>query len=161
MQTNILLDEKHALLMHQYIQTSQQDNFKLFSCEEPYNLYGERGFIDLILIKHDKNNKTCCWKICELKPTLLDLGETIRQINRAKQYFFKARTDLLNTSFSNIMEYPLILEANKANLSLCLKYLDLLKDIDIEFFSSDIKLAQQITSEFQIQKEISNIQRSS
>ena len=155
-----LLDRKHAILMREYIENCEQNNFEIVSCETPYNHYGERGFIDLILRKSNNHSKICYWKLCEFKPMLFDLGETIRQIHRSKEYFFKDQKKLLNQGFSNIIEFPLSLEANKTNLSVCLKYLELLRDINIEFFSTDTKLAQQITTEFEIQKEIIKIQRS-
>lgn len=108
----------------------------------------------LVLKKNDTSTRTCYWKLCELKPLLLDIGETIRQINRAKQYFFKDRKELLDSAFSNIIKYPLVLEASQFNLSVCLKYLELLDNVEIEFFSLDTNLARQIMSSFQIQREI-------
>lgn len=153
-----LYDKKHALFMQQYIQTSRKNKFEVVCCEAPYCHYGQKGYVDLVLKKYDRPNRLCLWKLCELKPLLLDIGQTIRQINRTREYFFKDKKELLDSAFSNEIKYPLVVEANPHNLSVCLQYLSLLKNIHIEFFSADSNLAQQISNKFQIHKEIIKVQ---
>lgn len=104
-------DKKHAEMMRAYVEW-YRNTYKVedthdveVEIEVPFNWYGERGFVDLLAKRTipvyapfvGRNpeikiiGKDCFYDICELKTRIEDLGETIRQIRRAKEFFPLAR----------------------------------------------------------------------
>jgi len=74
-------DEKHSKLLRRIIIDFPFDA----KTEEPYNYYGERGFIDLVFL----NKKI----VIELKATMEDFGESLRQIKKALKFYPKTIGD--------------------------------------------------------------------
>lgn len=81
-------DRKHRELMTKYIEhieNSYKEHFPnmKFDVEKPYNFYGSRGFIDVLFTTGMTTS------ICEVKPVLNNLGETIRQLRKAHNAILK------------------------------------------------------------------------
>jgi hypothetical protein len=58
--------------------------------EVAFNYYGERGFVDIACLKYDFDSTTDRLSLWEIKTELVDIGETLRQINKAREYLIKA-----------------------------------------------------------------------
>jgi len=93
METRMISDKAHRELMSKYICFLKEmsdakgcDNAQL-AVEKPYNYYGQRGFIDILFsegtAEYGRN------VIVEIKPKLDNLGEAIRQLNRAEECILK------------------------------------------------------------------------
>jgi hypothetical protein len=65
-----------------------------FETEVPYNYFGERGTVDFVDYWKDRNLGPYkdMVSLIELKTELIDIGETIRQVKKAKNYFAKGFT---------------------------------------------------------------------
>lgn len=120
-------DKDHAKFMKGFVAEYKAQGWSE-EHEVPYNWYGQRGWIDVLL--HKGNTLL----VCELKPKLENVGETIRQIKQAQEVFLKALPSY--KKFDDI-QYLLVLKANDENLRLCKKYFDLLKDLDVFFWSEN------------------------
>ena len=87
-------DEKHRNLLNKYIKHTESlmiygsEKNTSIEVEYPYNYYGDRGFIDVLVIRNlgDILNSI---RICEVKPDLDNLGEAIRQLRKAKNALLK------------------------------------------------------------------------
>lgn len=93
-------DQKHAEMLNAYAKwyrgTYKGNGYDVeLEIEVPFNHYGERGFIDLLAKRivplRDSTRKIVdidiFYDLCELKTHIDDLGETIRQVKRAKEFF--------------------------------------------------------------------------
>ena len=67
-------DRKHAEMIRAYIDRFALENYQT---EVPYNYYGSRGFVDLVVI----GKKV---KLVEFKTRLDDIGEIIRQVKNQR-----------------------------------------------------------------------------
>ena len=76
-------DNVHRKLVSElisYLEDLSEIGFKEdIHVEEYYNLYGQRGFVDVLTVHHDCETI----HLYEVKPRLDNLGEAIRQLNRA------------------------------------------------------------------------------
>ncbi|MBU0778417.1 hypothetical protein KKF82_09185 [Patescibacteria group bacterium] len=94
-------DKAHRELMAEYIKFIQNrvkaihgppppyEDYQIFqiAIEKPYNYFGQRGFIDVLFSEgHFSWGQNC---IVEIKPKLDDLGEALRQLNRAEECILK------------------------------------------------------------------------
>jgi hypothetical protein len=122
----IARDHKHASFTQSFIAKKQREGFRLVGCEVMFNYFGDRGVIDVVLRKDYPSERRAIWVLCEIKPDLHDIGEAIRQVRRAEQYFCRARPDLRVKDWENEYEFVLVLEASKQNL---LEVLDLHRDL--------------------------------
>ena len=113
--------------------------------ESPYNYYGDRGFVDLVVYSerirptkigdytfggHIYANLT----LWEMKTTLVDIGQTLRQIHKARLYFPKAR-DSVDGHYINrscVVESYLLFSETKEIFEVLLHNLDLLVEKDLE-----------------------------
>ena len=150
-------DYKHATLMKKFITDQQNDGFQFIGCEVFYNYFGARGVVDVLLRKDDGGTKTSTWLVCELKPALYDIGETIRQVRRAKEYFCKARPEYTNVGWTNIYKFVLILEASAYNYEQVKEFRELFSDIEIQHYHSDKSRLKQINNMVEIDRTISSI----
>lgn len=62
-----------------------------FECEAPYNYYGERGSVDLVVYRYKTLPRLF---LHEVKTQLFDIGELLRQIHKLMKYFVKARKEI-------------------------------------------------------------------
>lgn len=68
----------------------QEKFYSEFGVEEPFNYFGQSGFIDFYSISpsvHHRHKKTLL--IYDFKTSIEDIGETIRQLKKYKEYFPK------------------------------------------------------------------------
>lgn len=72
-----LKDKKHAEMIQSWVRNHPNSSYKF---EVPFNYFGERGFVDLI---SDEVN------LYSFKTEIVDLGETLRQFNRMKEFYPK------------------------------------------------------------------------
>ncbi len=90
-----------------------------YEVEKHYNFYGSRGFIDILF------NRSQLTSICEVKPVLTNLGEAIRQLNRAQDAIKKnAITDF---TIHNIVQLRLITTLSKVNIDILTKSYPIIK----------------------------------
>jgi len=75
-------DKKHAELINFYIEKVKARGGKYW-VEEPYNYYGTRGFVDLV-VKYSENPFL---NLYEFETKLDDVGRIIRKV-KANQHFF-------------------------------------------------------------------------
>ena len=142
-----LHDRAHAILMEQYIE-AMRPRFEKVGVEVPYEHYGNRGFIDVVLKRSGDDGREH-WKVCELKPRLTDLGETIRQVKQAQRYFELARRDLFKTGDCTV-EFPLVILATDDNLRTYMKFRRLLDETEVEFFHPDREALRAIRIKLEI-----------
>ncbi len=163
MPENILVhDSEHATLIEAYINASRKKGFELVGCEVPYNYYGNRGFIDVILKRTDNQTRTVHWLICEMKTKLCDVGGTIRQVKKAEQFFFKDKEkDIVDRKYVNLFEYPLVLKATSENYDIYTSYRKIFKDIKVMFFDANSSIFENTESRLEILKAIKECQRNS
>ena len=109
-------DHQHAAFTQSFIEVMKKRQYSLVGCEIMYNHYGDRGVIDVVLRKDSADQKRSTWLICEMKPRLYDIGEAIRQVHRAEEYFLRARPDMKIQDWENEYRFVLVLEADKQNL---------------------------------------------
>lgn len=121
-----IFDEKHAQFLQSFY-SFKQKQFEKFSLSEkpalemeaPFNYYGERGSVDLAVywkpktyIHHWKNlkdeSKNEDWIytgnkfiLYELKTEIVNLGETIRQVKKAHEFFAKSVTHVGETKIDD------------------------------------------------------------
>lgn len=141
------IDQLHASLMQQFLEAMESE-YEVVEVEAPYNHYGFRGFVDVVLRSRAKD-PIPRWRVCELKPELTDLGEAVRQVKKAQRYFCQARGDLLGREEYEI-EFPLVLLATYENLHMCIHYFNVLRDIKVEFFSPDREMTRAIANRYEI-----------
>ncbi len=80
-------DWKHRLLVNEHIKLlSKRENIKL-DVEHPYSHYGLNGVIDIISFEEDSSQTK--HKVYEVKPNLINLNEGIRQLKKAREFYFK------------------------------------------------------------------------
>ena len=73
-----------------------------------------------------------------MKPRIVDLGETIRQVKKAEIYFQLPPT---MAHFGRpILRFLLVLEATESNYITATQYANLLDDLEVHFFSREIAL---------------------
>ena len=99
-------DNKHAEIMNYIVKNLRYtkgfpENSQSIEVESPYNYYGDRGFVDIVvyskntILKRDNITEKFfhydSLTLWEIKTELNDIGELLRQINRAQKYFLKAR----------------------------------------------------------------------
>ncbi len=100
-------DEKHAKMITEYIKfiKLKREEFGLeeweFETEVPYNYYGDRGYVDLIVIEKNKFDFGYHKKyLFEFKTEIRDVGEMLRQFKRMKKYYPKTDDDMSEYSFN-------------------------------------------------------------
>jgi hypothetical protein len=140
MEIEKVYDKEHAEFMNSFIAEYKMRGWGE-EHEVPYNWYGQRGWIDALLHKGD------VLLVCELKPRLGNVGEAIRQVKQAREAFLKACPSY--ASFNDI-HYPLVLKATEENLGTCREYLNLIKDLEVIFWSGDKELQERINSKYGI-----------
>lgn len=88
--------------------------------EQHYNHYGDRGVIDLVVIRDPRDKKKKGSVSCiEVKSHLDSADEIIRQINRSKEYFPR---DKDNICYFRIVRFFLAVLANEHNYKHMEKY---------------------------------------
>lgn len=91
-------DLKHAKMIK--VVLKEYSSCHSFEVESPFNYYGERGFVDLAQLEITNaimpNGERTRWQLTlwEMKTKLEDVGQTLRQIHKAKKYFLKARKSI-------------------------------------------------------------------
>lgn len=156
-----IYDGKHAALMQSFISVSLREGFEFVGCEVPYNHYGDRGVVDVVLRKRKARRGGGVWQVCELKPVLADVGETIRQVHRAREYFQKARPDLFTGGMEEEVHFLLVLEASEHNLTVLRNHADLFTGMEVVFHHENHALRDRCQSTFEIHSAILEAKRGS
>ncbi len=149
-----VFDERHAGLMQSFVAASLREGFEFVGCEAPYNHYGDRGVVDVVLRKRRPGGGGGVWHVCELKPVLTDVGETIRQVHRAREFFQKARPDLFEGEIGPEVRFLLVLEASEHNLAVVRNHADLFAGMEVVFHHEDLALRDRCQSVFEIHSAI-------
>lgn len=145
-------DHRHATFTKSFISQKKSEGYQLAGCEVLYNHYGDRGVIDVVMRKQISGTKEVEWMICEMKPQLYDIGDTVRQVKRAQEYFCKARSDMIMKDCMNRYRFLLVLEANDHNLMQVQKYRDLFQGIELMYHHD----TAAIRNKFLVASEIEN-----
>ncbi len=152
-------DHQHAAFTQNFIEAMKKQQYSLVGCEIMYNHYGDRGVIDVVLRKDYVDQKRSTWLICEMKPRLYDIGETIRQVHRAEEYFCRARPDMKMQGWENEYRFILVLEADKQNLhQVQCQHRDLFAGIDVMYHHSDSHQIDAIERMSEIMNAILTVQ---
>ncbi len=120
-------DKAHREMMSEFVKDKKKEGYEA-ETEVPYNFYGRSGFIDVILKERNK------LFVCELKPRLFNVGEAIRQVKQAQEFFLRARPEY--SKFQEV-HYFLIIKANEENLQVCAENKEMMKEIPIMFWETD------------------------
>jgi len=93
----MISDKQHAEMIRIVLEEIKHGNTRIqngwlrqLEVESPFNYYGERGFVDIVDYDRADNNITF-W---EMKTDLRNVGETLRQMHKTRDYFLKARSSI-------------------------------------------------------------------
>ncbi len=129
-------DAAHAKMQREYIHSMQAQGWTLFGTEVPYS--NGHGFVDVVLFTEGAVGPGRLWLVAELKPTVQNIGEAIRQVRRAQQSFFRSYPDLLKgQSREAACRFPLVVLASEENWRRCAAYATLFAGIELELFHPD------------------------
>lgn len=146
-------DARHATLMQAYIKDMQAKGYTLVGVEVPYNYYGQRGFIDVVLRRTTPQGEE--WLVSEIKSTLLDIGEAIRQVNRAREYFLMGSTCLAPTNAR--VTYNLVLRAVDSNVRLWRMHQTLLDGVPVVWQPVEDESSGEATHKFEVALAIASM----
>jgi hypothetical protein len=155
--THLVYDHRHASFTKSFISQKKSQGYQLVGCEVLYNHYGDRGVVDVVMSKHVSDTKEVEWLICEMKPQLVDIGETVRQVKRAQEYFCKARSDMVVKDCVNRYRFLLVLEANDHNLMQALKYREIFQGIEVLYHHEDLVVKNRIMAVSEIENAVVNL----
>ena len=139
-------------MQSEYIKAKESEGYLLYGTEVPYN--SGRGFIDVVMSRVDHERKQVTWTAAELKTSLRNLGETIRQVRRAQQFFVPGNADRLAPGYPAEHRFPLVVWATDQNWRQCASYWKLLSGIELEFFHTDHAAAVNAWNMYEIAKAI-------
>jgi hypothetical protein len=122
-------DEVHAKFLSNFYDTHKAlgSETRAFETEVPYNYFGDRGIIDFVdywinrtynlsdLSDLEPSNPGLLdfLQLYELKTELLDIGETIRQVKKAKLFFAKGfEGNIDHLKFNPAPEHKLIVRSS-------------------------------------------------
>jgi hypothetical protein len=114
-----LFDQKHADMIHEYMQFCKIEGRQILATEVPYNHYGERGWADLITY-NPKTEELC---VIEIKPEIVNIGETTRQVQKMANTFLLDPRNNKYKAYAKIRHIVLIYE-NAENLIRFQNYYD-------------------------------------
>ena len=90
--------------------------------EKPYNHYGQRGFIDIFYVS------PFAYNICEVKPSLDNFGEAIRQLKKVYHVLHSGMT--LDYEIGGLKgNYRLVSEFNEHNYNILINSYSLLRNV--------------------------------
>ena len=126
-------DQAHAMLTNAFVKwlRSSPAGVRTF-CEVPFCHYGERGSIDVVAVVQTCPAKPWHGIACELKPALLNLNETMRQVTKAQNYFQMPSS--ISAFGQPTLRFLLVLQATESNYVTVTQYSDVLDGIEIHFF---------------------------
>ncbi len=133
-----ILDKEHADMAKGFVKDLKKRGYKT-RVEMPYDYYSEGGFVDVVAWSNDE------LVTCELKPTLVNIDETLRQINHTRNFFLIAKPELAESRKPRNL---LVLKATTDNLNICGQYLDLLHDVDLVFWHEDKEIEARISQRY-------------
>lgn len=132
----------------------------VYEIESPYNYYGERGFVDLVIGNKlhkeifsfwdsqkcesrgcsPSGKKICTIKFFEVKTEIRDIGETFRQLQKIKRYYLLSRNEIKGIPICDYSTKVLILVILDTieNLKILEEYKDVfnsLNENDFHFFT--------------------------
>lgn len=157
MRTQKPYDHRHSDMLKEYIFNKEKQGYKLYGTEVIYNKPRGHGFIDAVLFRIIPGTTSTEWLVAEIKPTIDNVGEAIRQVKSAKEYFFQHHKHLLKTHNIKSIKYPLVIWADQQNLDQCLEYAVLFKEMDLEFFHSNETISNEILNKFEISMAVFEI----
>jgi len=138
--------------MQAYIKTMQEKGHELVGVEVPYNYYGHHGFIDVLLRKKIPDRDE--WIVSELKSHLDDIGEALRQVHRAKMYFFPATGRGTPTD----AVFDLVVEARVENERIWRENKVLLSQVPIRWLTVEAEReAQEVLARIEVRQAIAAI----
>ena len=121
-------DRVHRELMSKYVEYCEKYNLGELhvEIEKPYNHYGQRGFIDIFSV----NRNAGSYNVCEVKPSLENLGEAIRQLKKVESALESGMT--LDYDIAGLRGfYRLVTLFNEHNYSIISDSYVLLKNVKI------------------------------
>lgn len=135
-------DAAHAALVQAFVRWLRSKPWVWTNCEVPYNFYGERGVIDVLALMRPTPAAPWYGIACELKPELLNLNETMRQVTKAQNYFQLPSS--ISAFGRPILRFPLVLQATEHNYVTVTQYADVLDGIEIHFFDVHAALSNPL-----------------
>ncbi len=133
-----ILDKEHADMAKGFVKELKKKGYKT-KLEMPYHYYNEMGFVDVVAWNNDE------LVTCELKPALINLNETLGQVNHTRDFFLMANPELVESRKPRNL---LVLKATTDNLNICEQYLDLLRDVDVVFWHEDKEIEARISARY-------------
>lgn len=115
-------DQKHAEMVKSWVKPYIVAKIP-FEMEVPYNFFGERGFVDLVV--HGNHYEL----LYEFKTQIDDLGETIRQFKRMATFYPKCS----RSSFKPYRSMLILLDTPE-NTSIFFKYCEMFNGMVVCFY---------------------------
>jgi len=144
-------DAAHATMQREYTLSKESEGWTLFGTEVPYS--NGLGFVDVVMFR-ERPNTGRSWLVAELKPTMQNVGEAIRQVRRAQQLFFRSYVGLPGSANSQNHGFPLVVLASEENWRRCAAYSALFTGIELKFFHPDPTQERAVRSKFEIETAI-------
>lgn len=117
-------DQKHAEMIKSWIKRMRYVETRMpFELEVPYNFFGERGFIDLVVRVGNYE------LLFEFKTQIDDLGKTLRQFKRMMMFYPKCR------GLVRCYHSMLILLDTPENEATIRKYQEMLDGLNIRLYN--------------------------
>lgn len=139
--------------MEAAISAYKANGFELIGVEIPWSHYGQRGVLDAAFRSKSLINGQRVLVLAEFKSKLADIGRAVRQVHLTQAYFFSGISNkerYVAEHESTRVLYPLIVHADPENLSIALRYSQLLSEVDIQFFHPQPSVAEKISSQYRL-----------
>jgi len=118
-------DDKHAQLVQKILTLNPFQANYYNRAEFVFNFKGYRGSIDVLKWLVDSHG-TAFINIYEIKPELIDIGETIRQINNYKNYLSTIKDTRLGPHSAKIINTFLVVSFTDRNLEIIDRFKEML-----------------------------------
>ena len=133
-------DKKHRELQNAYVKFIKDDDIIYCEVEKEFNNYGQRGFIDILILENDKKKH---WlNLIEIKIKIDDVGDFIRKLKKAINNLGIIRLNDYNYTLTNYVEIIVPKGFKVKELLVENKYLFENCGLDIAFLEFDIEKEQ-------------------
>ena len=148
MYQNKIRDEKHATIVQDFVKRFMTKKWTVVGYEIPYNYFGNRGFIDVLLKKQFQRESQ--FIVAEIKTEIVDVGATLRQIEKSRQFLLKARPDIFKKTKNDKISFPLVLPAADKNIISFARHWMLLQQVKTIFLVPNGSARNQIIGKLKI-----------
>lgn len=149
-----LYDGAHASMLEAYIRAKAAEGYRLLGTEVPYQRGKGYGYVDVVMERKASAGTTTQLLVAEIKTAIFNLGQTIRQVNAAKQAFLTSHANLVSNHEPVAVNYPLVVWASQSNIHCLSEFAHVLADTTIEIFHQDEAIAKSMASRLEIQRAV-------